>query len=153
MAQPFFHDQQRVPPPGFGIDDPVRIEPGRGEARRKQVLPLQDPEDGTGDAREDAGGEQGRSGAVFDIRSGPRDLVHRRERQSATGQGGIDAAEPERQRRRRGRVRAPALEPRDGIAELVQAWGFRGGLHGEVRILFYTATAVKRLGHELKRAT
>jgi hypothetical protein len=76
--------------------------------------------------------------------------VHRRERQSAAGQGGIDAAESERQRRRRVRVRAPALEPRDGVAELVEGWGFRGGVHGEVRILFCAASVVKRLRSALK---
>ena len=60
------------------------------------VAPFQHPQHVAGDAGEEGGREQGRGGAVLDLRSGAGDLMQGSERHSAARQPGVDGGHPER---------------------------------------------------------
>ena len=115
MTQPVLHDQQPVAPPGLGIDHPVRMQPGGGQARREQigrgaVVLFEDPEHVALDTGEDAGGEHGGGGPVLDIGAGAGDLVQGTARQAPAGERGVEIGQAERQRWRRMRRGAMPLQ-------------------------------------------
>lgn len=85
LTQAFFHDEQSVFASCFGVDHAIRMQPGGGEAGRKQVMMFEHPEDGSSDAGQDAGSEQGGSGPVLEIGRLAGNLVQRAERQATPG--------------------------------------------------------------------
>jgi hypothetical protein len=89
MAQAFFHDGQHIPA-GLGEHDPVRLQPGAGEAGGEQIGLSQNPQDGTVQPGQDAGGEQGGGGGVFRVGPGRGGFMQRPQADAAGGQNLID---------------------------------------------------------------
>ncbi len=86
MPQPFLEaGQSRFFVTGFDVDHPIRSEPGRRQARRKQILMAYAPEYLALGARHDAGREQSRSGSIQRAVAGAGDLVQCSQRQPTAG--------------------------------------------------------------------
>ena len=84
------------------------------------------PEDGAGQAGQDAGEEQSSGGAMFGIGAGAGGLVHGTQLQAAAGQGGIDRG-MQWQGGAAG-ARRGLLQPGDAIPQGLQdgGWGWGG---------------------------
>ena len=95
MPQSVFHHQQGVAPPSLGVDHPVRMQSGGGEARREEIVLFKHPEHFAFDTGKDAGGEHGGCGPVLDVGAGSGDLVQRAAGESAAGEGGIQTGQAE----------------------------------------------------------
>jgi len=76
MAQPLLHALQHGHGlAGLGIDDAIRLQPGRIEGGGKQIGPFQHPQHRPGAAAENARDQQRRSGAMLDIRPAARHFM------------------------------------------------------------------------------
>ncbi len=87
--------QRRFFVAGFDIDHSIRSEPGRRQARRKQILVKHAPENLTLGARHDAGCEQSCRRAIQCAIAGAGDLMQGSQRQSAARQPHIHLRHPE----------------------------------------------------------
>jgi len=109
LPQPLLHGRQNVPlPKGFGIDDPVRVQPRVQETRCEQVPPVETPQDRPFQPGGDPGGKKrGRTGK-FRRGSAFGNVVQGPQRQPASRQPVIHLGKTER----RVQVRAkPSIQP------------------------------------------
>ena len=86
MAQAFLHGLQNgVRLAGLGVDHPIGVQAGGGQAGGEQVGVFHHPQHRAALAGQDAGDEQRRGGAVLGVRAGAGHLVQDAERQAAPG--------------------------------------------------------------------
>ena len=118
MRQAFLHRRQHVFA-GFGEHQAVGVQTSAGEAMGEQIRLLLYPQHRPFHSGQHAGEEQGRRGAMFGIRAGACDLMQRA--QEKRGEGGDAEFD-----RPWGRMRVPALDPRDLGAEAGERLGTGG---------------------------
>ena len=121
MREPFLHRRQDLFP-GVREQNAGGMQADAGEAGGEQIGALLDPQHGPFHARQHAGDELRRRGAVFRIRSAARAFMQRPARQAAAGEGGIDNLDPEGHRAV-GHGRAVPLDPGDLAAEAGEGFG------------------------------
>ena len=99
MPQPFLHRQQHRPvAAGLGIDHPIGMQAGAGEARGEQAGCGERPQHRPAEPRQDPGREQRGRRLVGGTAVAARHLVQRAESEAALGQGAVERFEAERQR-------------------------------------------------------
>ncbi|MFD2029218.1 hypothetical protein ACFSKM_00640 [Ancylobacter dichloromethanicus] len=117
MAQPLFHaGEQRLLVARFDEDHSARKKPRLGERRCEQILARDAPEHLAARARRDAGGEQGRRGAINRAIPATRHLMQAAERQPSSRKAPVDLRQTERQHFPR--TARPAFEALDALAKL-----------------------------------
>ncbi len=122
MAQSLLHDRQNGFA-GFRENDAIRLQPGGGEGGGKQVRSLQDPQHRSVQARQNAGGEQGRGGGVLGVGPGGGGFMQRPQAQAAGGKCLIDRRNADGDGFRRAVPAMGMLDAGDAFAQFKQYGG------------------------------
>jgi hypothetical protein len=116
MSQPFFDGGEDFSGAArLRINDAIGMKAYRGKRRGEKVPPLQAPQHGPFQPREDAGGEESRARAVLARGAGFHELVNGPERQPVARQVRVDRCNPKRQN---GTLPPATLKPLNALAKL-----------------------------------